>query len=88
MGRFNYPVEAIRRDLSGTLVVLLSIRHDGSMESFQIVQPSYDVLNEGANRIAHMSAPFSPLPDRILQDTDILTIQIFWTFSSEMQAFK
>lgn len=88
VGRFNYPIEAARRGLSGTLVVLISIRPDGSLENFSISQPSYDVLNAGADRIVHMAAPFSPLPDRILQDTDILTIRVIWTFSSSDQSFQ
>jgi len=88
IGMFNYPAAAARDNLSGTLSATITIRADGSLEEFSITRPApYTVLNEGAERIVKMSAPFSPLPDNIRQDTDILTIRINWSFSNSSQSF-
>ena len=88
IGALNYPAEAARNNLSGTLSMLISIRADGSLEEFRVTQPSaYAVLDEGAERIIKMSAPFSPLPDNIRKDTDVLSIRINWTFSNSSQSF-
>ncbi|MBI3903188.1 MAG: TonB family protein [Nitrosomonadales bacterium] len=89
VGRYNYPAEAARKNLTGALAVLISIRADGSLEDFSIVQSSgYAVLDGGAEHIVRMSAPFSPLPDNIRQDTDILSIRINWSFSNAGQSLE
>jgi len=88
IGMFNYPAAAARDNLSGSLSVIIAIRADGSLEEFRVIQPSvYEVFNEGAERIVKMAAPFSPLPDNIRQETDILSIRINWTFSKSGQSF-
>ena len=87
IGAFNYPSAAARDNQGGTLSIKISIRSDGSLEDFSIVRPSaYEALNAGAEKIVRMSAPFSPLPDNIRKDTDILGITINWTFSNSMQS--
>ncbi len=87
IGSFNYPVAAARNNLNGALSIKISIRSDGSLEDFIIVRPSeYESLNAGAERIVRMSAPFSPLPESIRQDMDILSITINWTFSNSRQS--
>lgn len=87
IGAFNYPAAAARASLSGSLGVIISIRADGSLEDFSLSRPSpYDVLNRGAEHITRMSAPFSPLPDNIKRDTDILSIRINWSFSQSSQS--
>ena len=88
IGAFNYPAAAARNNQSGTLSVKFSIRSDGSLEDFSVVRPSaYEALNAGAEHIVRMSAPFSPLPENIRRDTDILSITINWTFSNSSQSF-
>jgi TonB family protein len=87
IGQFNYPAAAARDNLSGTLSVIITIRADGSLEEFRVIQPSMEVLNKGAENIVRMSSPFSPLPDNIRQDTDILSIKINWSFSKSSQSF-
>jgi protein TonB len=88
IGMFNYPAAAARDNLSGTLSIIITIRADGSLEEFSVIQPSvYAVLNKGAENIVRMSAPFSPLPDNIRQDTDLLSIRINWSFSQSSQSF-
>lgn len=87
VGAFNYPAAAAMNNLSGTLSVKISIRADGSLEDFSIVRPSaHEVLNAGAEKIVRMSAPFSPLPENIKRDADILDITINWAFSGSRQS--
>lgn len=87
IGSFNYPAAAAKNNQSGALSVKISIRSDGSLEDFSIVRPSiYEALNAGAEKIVRMSAPFSPLPENIRRDTDILSITINWTFSNSSQS--
>ena len=87
IGFFNYPAAAARDNLSGSLSIKISIRSDGSLEDIGIIQPSkHEVLNAGAERIVRMSAPFSPLPEDIRKETDILGIRINWTFFNSRQA--
>ena len=88
VGMFNYPAAAAKANLSGTLIVVITIRADGSLEEFSVMQPSeYAVFNKGAENIVKMSSPFSPLPENIRQDTDILNIKINWSFSNSSQSF-
>lgn len=87
VGQFNYPAEAARNNQGGSLIVQFSIRPDGSLEEISIVQPSpHEALNAGAEKIIKMCAPFSPLPESIRRDTDILTIRINWNFVNSRQA--
>ena len=88
IGMFNFPAAAAKGNLSGTLAMVISIRADGSLEEFRVIQPSvYEALNKGAENIVRMSAPFSVLPDNIRQETDILSIKINWSFSESSQSF-
>lgn len=89
IGQFNYPTAAAREHLSGALAVVISIRADGSLESFNIIQPAqYEVFNSASEHIVRMSAPFSPLPESIRQETDVLSIKIDWSFSQSEQALN
>ena len=88
IGMFNYPAAAARGNISGTLGVLITIHADGSLEEFRVTRPSvYEDLNKGAENIIRMSAPFSPLPENIRQGTDMLSININWSFSNSSQSF-
>ncbi len=89
IGQFNYPAAATRQNLSGSLGLILTIRADGSLADINIVRPSaYNALNDGTKHIVTMCAPFSPLPDSIRTETDMLSIKINWTFDSEHQSLE
>ncbi len=83
VGNMNYPEQARRQNLAGSLVLSVDVLQDGSVEHIRILKSSgHDVLDEAAIRIVRLSAPFSPLPDDIREQVDVLTITRTWQFSS------
>jgi periplasmic protein TonB len=83
VGDLNYPDEARRRGISGTLRVQVTLNADGTVRDAIITRPSgHRVLDEAALRIVRMAAPFPPFPREIREDTDILHITRTWEFTS------
>jgi protein TonB len=83
IGNLNYPEEAKRRKLYGSLILRAAVRADGSLESVQVLRSSgVDVLDEAAVRIVKLAAPFAPFPPDIRGETDILDITRTWQFLS------
>lgn len=86
VGELNYPQAARDQKLYGTLVVTVSIKADGALDKIEINRPSgHRVLDEAAQRIVRLAAPFSPFPADITKDTDILSITRTWTFTRSDQ---
>ena len=84
IGNLNYPVEAKERKIYGKLRKTVSIKADGSLEKLEINHSSgHPVLDEAAQRIVRLAAPFAPFPDNISKDTDILSITRTWTFTKQ-----
>ena len=81
IGTLNYP-EAARGKLYGSLLLTVSLNHDGSLNRVDINRSSgYKVLDEAAQRIVQMASPFAPFPPEIRRDTDILEITRTWYFT-------
>ena len=84
VGNLNYPEAAREQKIYGQLRMTVSINADGSIESVEINQSSgHPVLDNAARRIVELAAPYSPFPDNIRKDTDILSITRTWTFTRE-----
>lgn len=82
IGNLNYPDEARRRGLSGELVLDVAINHDGSVASVRVLEPSSSpVLDEAAERIVRLAAPYTPLPPAIRENVDVLHITRTWQFT-------
>lgn len=82
-GNLNYPEEALRRNINGSLLLDVAINPDGSLNHMKIIQSSgHKVLDEAAKRIVRLAAPFPPLSKEILRDTDVLHIPRVWYFKS------
>jgi protein TonB len=82
IGEINYPQAARDQKLSGSLVVTVAIRSDGTVEQVDINKPSGNkVLDEAARRIVQLSMPFAPFPADIAKDVDILHVTRTWTFT-------
>jgi protein TonB len=84
IGNINYPEGAIRKRLSGTLVVDVAIKHDGSLHDVRIIKSSGSkILDDGAIYIVKLAAPFSPFTPDIRKETDILHITRAWQFRND-----
>ena len=82
IGNLNYPQAARELKLYGNLLLTVSIRADGSVESVQVNRSSGQrVLDAAAVHIVEMSAPFAPFPPDVKRDTDILHITRTWSFT-------
>lgn len=84
IGNLNYPEEARKGKLYGSLQLTVGIRADGSLESIGINRSSGEkILDEAAIRIVRLSGQngFAPFPPEISHDTDILHITRTWVFA-------
>lgn len=82
IGEINYPQAARDQKLSGSLVVTVAIKSDGTVEQVDVNRPSgVKVLDEAARRIVQLAMPFAPFPADIAKDVDILHITRTWTFT-------
>ncbi len=80
VGNLNYPDEARRRKLAGTLVISVAIRRDGSVERADVIQSSgTKLLDDAALRIAKLAEPYPPLP-RTDDNIDVLHVTRTWNF--------
>jgi periplasmic protein TonB len=83
VGNMNYPEQARRRNLEGSLVLSVDVLADGSIERVQVLRSSgYELLDEAAVRIVRLAAPYADLPPDVRKETDILTITRTWQFSA------
>ncbi len=82
IGNLNYPEAARQMKLYGNLLITVSIRSDGSVETIEVNRSSGQrILDAAAVKIVEMSAPYAPFPADIKRDTDILHITRTWTFA-------
>lgn len=83
VGRINFPDEAKRQKLSGSLIMAVTINTDGSIKSLDIRRPSrHKILDDAALRIVRLAAPFSPFSKEMRKDTDELVIIRTWIFEA------
>lgn len=89
IGNLNYPDEARRRKLYGNLVLEVSIRQDGRIKEIVIRKSSgHKLLDDAAKNIVKLSAPFSPFPAEIREETDIIVITRTWQFLNSNKLFS
>lgn len=86
IGNLNYPEEAKRQNLSGSLTLDVALDADGTVHSINLRRSSgHKVLDDAAIRIVNLAAPFAPFPDELRKDTDVLHITRTWQFLSSNQ---
>ncbi len=84
IGNLNYPGEARRNNLSGSLILDVALNPDGKVHSIALRRSSgHKVLDDAAIAIVKLAAPYAPFPDNIRKDTDILHITRTWQFLRE-----
>ena len=85
IGNLNYP-PAAKGKLYGKLVMTVAIKSDGSLERVELNRSSgHSVLDEAAQRIVKLAAPYAGFPDAIRRDTDIIEITRTWSFTGADQ---
>lgn len=83
VGNLNYPDEARRRRLSGSLLLDVAINSDGTINEITLRRSSgQKVLDDAAIRIVKLSAPYARFPRNIAEELDILHIERTWQFLS------
>ena len=84
IGNLNYPDEAKRRNLSGSLVLDVAVNANGSLHDVLIRRSSgYKILDDAAVQIVKLAAPFAPFPEEMRKDTDVLHIIRGWQFLND-----
>ena len=82
VGTQNYPQEARRLRIFGSLMITVSIKADGSVEQVEIERSSgHQVLDQAAVRIIDLAGPFTPFPLAVRSEYDILSITRMWSFT-------
>jgi len=80
-GNLNYPTEARRNGVYGSLLLEVALLEDGTIEDVIVIRSSgHTVLDDAAVNIVRMSAPFAPFPKEISDRTDVLHITRTWEF--------
>lgn len=83
IGKINFPDEARRKKLSGSLIMSVTINQDGNIKSIKIRQSSgHKILDDGAVRIVRLAAPFARFSKDIRKDVDELVITRTWVFEA------
>jgi protein TonB len=81
VGNVNYPDQARRDRLYGSLRLLVAILPDGKVDDIKILQSSgHSLLDQAAIKIVEIASPFAPFPDEMLANVDILEIIRTWRF--------
>lgn len=81
VGNLNYPDEARRQQLYGSLRLLVSIKSDGTVAELQILESSgHPVLDNAAMRIVRLAAPFAPFTGELASTFDQVEIIRTWRF--------
>jgi len=82
VGTRNYPAEARRQSLFGSLLLTVSIRADGTVERIDVDRSSgHAILDDAARRIVELAGPFPAFPSAIRGEYDILSITRQWSFT-------
>ncbi len=83
VGNLNYPDQARRRRLNGSLVLVVGINANGTLSDVVLRNSSgHQVLDDAARRIVRLASPFKPFPASLKKNTDVLYITRTWQFQT------
>lgn len=84
IGNQNYPQAARQQRLTGNVRLAVTIRADGSLANVSVTRSSgHAVLDQAAQRIVHLAAPFEPFTLEMRQEYDQLEIIRTWQFRTD-----
>jgi protein TonB len=82
VGTANFPDEAKRRGVYGTVMVTVAIRADGSVEKIEIDRSSGSpILDIAVEKIVQLAGPFRPFPGALRKEVEVLHITRNWAFT-------
>lgn len=81
-GTRNFPEEARRDGLTGSLTLRVTLRHDGALSEILLIRSSgHPVLDQAARNIVELAAPYAPFPTGLREtEGDYLSIRRTWRF--------
>jgi periplasmic protein TonB len=86
IGNLNYPDQARRNKLSGTLILDVVINADGKLVKTDLRRSSgHQLLDDAARRIVELAAPYPPFPSKLKDEADVIHITRSWEFMSTNQ---
>ena len=81
VGNLNYPEEARRQRIYGSLRLAVTVKSDGTVVELLILESSgHPMLDEAAKKIVRLSAPFAPFTGELAQQFDQIEIIRTWRF--------
>ncbi|MFT5594698.1 MAG: protein TonB [Oceanicoccus sp.] len=81
IGNLNYPAEAKRQSISGSLRLMVAVKADGTIHELKVMESSgHKVLDDAAKHIVRLAAPFAPFSEEMRKQADILEIIRTWQF--------
>ncbi len=81
IGNLNYPDQARRNKLSGTLILDVTINAKGELLNIDLRKSSgHKILDDAAQRIVKLAAPYSPFSAKLKQEADVIHITRSWEF--------
>lgn len=86
IGNLNYPDQARRDQLSGTLILDVAINARGELINVDLRKSSgHKILDDAAQRIVKLAAPYAPFPDKLKQEADVIHITRSWEFMNNSE---
>lgn len=84
VGNANYPDEARRQGMEGSLVLEVSLNSDGTIRDLAVRRGSpHPLLDDAALRILRLAAPFPPFSKEMRAETDVLRFVYEWRFGRD-----
>jgi len=84
IGNLNYPDQARRDKLSGTLILDVVINAEGELVKADLRQSSgHQILDDAARRIVELAAPYAPFPPKLRKEADVIHITRSWEFLND-----
>ncbi|WP_444891569.1 energy transducer TonB [Microbulbifer sp. DLAB2-AA] len=81
IGSDNFPAEALQQKITGSLRMMVRLLPTGAVEEVMILDSSGErILDDAAQQIVRLAAPFAPFPAEIRKEADRLEIIRTWRF--------
>ena len=86
IGETNFPQAARDGKIYGSLLMTVSIKANGTIDSIEIRRSSGSrILDDAAVRIVRLGAPYAAFPADVARDTDVIDISRTWRFTRSDQ---